>query len=135
MHRSFRLVALLLCGSGLSSLVYQTTWQRMFRLTFALWPAGEPANDLIESWVLGSIQAIKGDDAALEQADRLQQAGFVAEGLLVRARLAEAHNDYDASIDSLSMVPRRPWLISRSTRVGRGVAGLPCALLESDRRA
>ncbi|MEI9947411.1 MAG: fused MFS/spermidine synthase [Pseudomonadota bacterium] len=67
----------------------------------SLWPAGEPAADLIESWVLGSVQAIKGDDAALVQADRLQAEGFLAEALLIRARLAEEHKDYDGSIDSL----------------------------------
>ncbi|MEI9950134.1 MAG: fused MFS/spermidine synthase [Pseudomonadota bacterium] len=71
------------------------------RRASALWPAGEPAADLIESWVLGSVQAMKGDDAALEQADRLQAEGFLVESLLVRARLAEEHKDYDGSIDSL----------------------------------
>ncbi|HEY0466329.1 MAG TPA: fused MFS/spermidine synthase, partial [Polyangiaceae bacterium] len=68
----------------------------------ALWPAGEPAKDVVESWVLGSIQAMKGDDAALEQAERLRAGGFLAESEIVRARLAEAHKDYDGSIDALS---------------------------------
>jgi len=67
----------------------------------ALWPAGEPASDLVESWVLGTVLAIKGDDAALEQADRLQARGFLVESLLVRARLAEQRKDYDAAIDSM----------------------------------
>ncbi|MEI9947413.1 MAG: hypothetical protein WDO74_00095 [Pseudomonadota bacterium] len=43
MNRPFRLVALLLCGSGFSSLVYQTTWQRMFRLTFGASTAASAA--------------------------------------------------------------------------------------------
>ncbi len=36
-------MALLLCGSGFSSLVYQTTWQRMFRLTFGASTAASAA--------------------------------------------------------------------------------------------
>ncbi|HET7545617.1 MAG TPA: fused MFS/spermidine synthase [Polyangiaceae bacterium] len=72
------------------------------RRASALWPVGEAADDLVERWVLGSIQAMNGDDAALGQADRLQAAGFLAESQLVRARLAEQHKDYDAAIGALS---------------------------------
>jgi spermidine synthase len=66
-----------------------------------LWPTGEPARDPIESWVLGSIQAMNGEDGALQQAERLQNDGFVAEALLVRARLAEARKDDGGAISFL----------------------------------
>jgi spermidine synthase len=71
------------------------------RRASALWPVGEPATDLIESWVLGSVLAMKGDEAALEQAERLRAQGFLVEALLLRARLAEEQKNYDAAIDLL----------------------------------
>ncbi|HYJ10971.1 MAG TPA: hypothetical protein VEX18_18240, partial [Polyangiaceae bacterium] len=43
MAPSLRAVALLLFGSGFAALVYQTTWQRMFRLTFGASTAASAA--------------------------------------------------------------------------------------------
>lgn len=43
MHISTRLVASLLFGSGLTSLIYQTAWQRMFRLVFGASTAASAA--------------------------------------------------------------------------------------------
>jgi hypothetical protein len=43
MQPSTRLVAVLLFGSGLTSLIYQTAWQRMFRLVFGASTAASAA--------------------------------------------------------------------------------------------
>ena len=43
MGLSTRVVAALLFGSGFSALVYQTAWQRMFRLTFGASTAASAA--------------------------------------------------------------------------------------------
>lgn len=60
-----------------------------------LWPAGEEPTDIVEVWVVGSMEAIAGSDAALGRADILERAGFEAEALLVRSRLAEAKKDLE----------------------------------------
>lgn len=43
MHPSRRLIALLLFGSGMTSLIYQTAWQRLFRLVFGASTAASAA--------------------------------------------------------------------------------------------
>jgi spermidine synthase len=60
-----------------------------------LWPDGEEPADIVEVWVVGSMEAIRGSDAALGRAEALERAGFEAEALLVRSRLAEAKKDLD----------------------------------------
>jgi hypothetical protein len=62
-----------------------------------IWPAGEEPTDIVEVWVVGSMEAIRGSDAALARADALERAGFDAEALLIRSRLAEAKKDFDLS--------------------------------------
>jgi hypothetical protein len=67
----------------------------------ASWPSGLPAEDPVESWVLGYTLAMKGDDAALTEAARLERDGFSAESLLVRERLAETRKEYDSAVSLL----------------------------------
>jgi spermidine synthase len=58
----------------------------------AQWPTQAEPTDLVEVWTRGYIAAATGSDDAARFADRLQAEGFLAEGLLVRERLAEARN-------------------------------------------
>jgi predicted membrane-bound spermidine synthase len=67
-----------------------------------VWPAGAEPQDLVESWVVGSIEAIHGSDAALGRAQTLESAGFQAEAFLIRSRYAEAHGDLDAAVGLLA---------------------------------
>ena len=50
---------------------------------------------MVEVWVVGSMEAIAASDAALGRAEVLERAGFEAEALLVRSRLAEAKKDLE----------------------------------------
>jgi predicted membrane-bound spermidine synthase len=67
-----------------------------------LWPEGVEPEDMVEVWVRGWLAAMDGDasaELALSLADRLEGAGFAAEGALVRARLAEQRKDLHAAVD------------------------------------
>jgi hypothetical protein len=66
-----------------------------------LWPAGVEPHDAVEIWIVGSMEAIRGSDAALGRADVLERAGFAAEALLIRSRLAEAKKDLDGAVHLL----------------------------------
>jgi hypothetical protein len=63
-----------------------------------LWPPGVEPEDMVEIWIVGSMEAMRGSDAALARADALERAGFEAEALLVRSRLAEAKKDLDGAV-------------------------------------
>lgn len=63
-----------------------------------LWPAGLEPEDMVETWVVGSMEAIRGSETALARADVLERAGFEGEALLVRSRLAEAKKDLDGAV-------------------------------------
>jgi hypothetical protein len=62
-----------------------------------IWPDGVEPGDMVETWLVGSMEAIRGSDAALARADALERAGFEAEALLVRSRVAEARKDLDGA--------------------------------------
>lgn len=71
------------------------------RRASSIWPpAGEP-KDLIEVWVLGLVEAERGEGAAELRAERLRSEGFVSESLLVRSKLAGARKDYGLAVDLL----------------------------------
>ncbi|HEX6765578.1 MAG TPA: fused MFS/spermidine synthase [Polyangiaceae bacterium] len=63
-----------------------------------LWPPGQEPSDMVEIWVVGSIEAIHGADSALARAEALERGGFVAEAMLVRSRLLEAHGEIDRAV-------------------------------------
>ena len=62
-----------------------------------IWPYGEEPADVVETWVVGYADAIRGADVALERASALEKAGFDAEALMVRSRLAEAKTDLEGA--------------------------------------
>ncbi len=70
-------------------------------LAKAAWPAGVEPADVVELWTRANIAASDGTADAERYADALQGEGFVAEALLVRARLAETRNDSAAALGSL----------------------------------
>jgi spermidine synthase len=67
-----------------------------------LWPAGATPTDAIELWVRAYVAALSGEDAAGALADRLGDAGFLAEQLLVRERWASARGDVALSVAELT---------------------------------
>jgi hypothetical protein len=62
-----------------------------------IWPYGEEPADVVETWVVGYTDAIRGADVALERATVLEKAGFEAEALMIRSRLAESKKDLEAA--------------------------------------
>jgi hypothetical protein len=62
-----------------------------------IWPYGEEPADVVETWVVGYTDAIRGADVALERATALDKARFEAEALLIRSRLAEKKKDLEAA--------------------------------------
>jgi spermidine synthase len=62
-----------------------------------IWPYGEEPADVVETWVVGYTDAIRNADVALERASALEKAGFEAEALMVRSRLAEAKTDLEGA--------------------------------------